>query len=201
MSEDIRRGGAVRRVTIDGFEVEATLTYEPVHEAEATEHPIIQGASPSDHIRKKPVTLQLEGVQSATPIDSVLRAETAEKQASRPREAYEFLQGLFGRLVTVSTDLGDYTNMTLLRLSAPRDVKTGEVLRFAVMFRQIRVVSNLTVDEPTLLLSKKSIRDLGKKNTTPTPEATKAKSIAAKAADSEIAQSAKAFLKSVGLVN
>lgn len=170
-----RFGTAPKPVTVDGFEIECTVSYEPVHEAEVTEHPVEQGANISDHIRTKPISLSLEGCQSAAPIGSQL---SEDAQAARPGEAYDFLVKLFGRIVTVSTELKDYENMALTRLSAPRDASTGEVLNFTCAFKQVRVVSNLTVEEPTELKSAKSVKDLGKKPTKPAPEPTVNRSLA-----------------------
>jgi len=198
MSDSIHRGTPAKRVKIDGFEIDAVIAYEPVIEIDATEHPVEQGASPTDHIREKPVTLTIEGVQSATPLNEAQRAETQEKQAARPREAYDFLAKLVGRLVTIETELRVYSNMTLRRLSAPRDATTGDVLNFSASFSAVAVVENLTIEEPTTISYKPGTKDLGKQSTKPTDEATRKKSVLAKGADSEIGKNILGKLEQVG---
>jgi hypothetical protein len=129
------------RAKIDGWEVDAVISFTPTHEAETTDHPIEDGSDPSDHIRVKPVMLQMEGLQSATPLG-------ADADDLRPRATYQRLVKIQTdrRLVKIETYLGDYSNMALLSLSPPQDPTTGEALRFNVTWKQVSQVSTQTVE-------------------------------------------------------
>jgi predicted nucleic acid-binding Zn ribbon protein len=128
------------RATIDGWEVDAVVSFTPTHEAETTDHPIEDGSDPSDHIRVKPVMLQMEGLQTATPLG-------ADADDLRPLATYQRLVKIQTdrRLVTVKTYLGEFASMALISLSPPQDVNTGEALRFSVTWKQVKQVSTQTV--------------------------------------------------------
>lgn len=152
-------------VTIDGLTVDAVVSFAVNHTAEVTSHPIESGADPTDHVRVKPVTIQLEGVQTATPLGDV------PTDPRRPRAFYESLVRIQTgrRLITVTNepDFGTYSNMVLTDLSPPQTSTTGDALRFTASFQQVTVATSLVVDEPTAEGVVRSKKKLGKQITKP----------------------------------
>lgn len=146
-------------VMIDAIEVDVSLSEQHVSEVEITEHPVEIGTNIVDHARPKPDVLTIEGVISndALPLpDAVLNAHEEHGQRFTTRStgqpqragiAYDDLRALkdAAKLITVVTSLVTYDNMMLRSLSAPRDPRTGQTLRFSATFVHVRVVSTKTV--------------------------------------------------------
>lgn len=149
-------GGPVvtTRAKIDGWEVDAVVLLVPAHEAETTDHPIEDGSDPSDHIHIRPVTVQMEGLQSATPLGEA-------SDDLRPRATYQRLVKIQTdrRLVTLNTGLGDFTNMVLTSLSVPQTPDTGEAIRFNVSWKRVSQVATQTVEltSSEVALTKKQV--------------------------------------------
>jgi hypothetical protein len=160
-------------VLIDELEVDATIKQDHTAEAEVTEHPVEQGADPSDHIRRRADTLSLDCVISSTPLGPNTNDGLAVAEGLAPRvvDAYAYLRRAMddGRLLTITTTLRVYQNMVLLSLRPSRDSKTGDALTFQAQFKQVRIVNNLRIEKPTTDLRVKGKTDLRKQPTTPAP--------------------------------
>jgi hypothetical protein len=148
--------------TIDSVVLDASVTQSHVTEVEVTEHPVETGAAISDHARKKPDTLSIEGIVSNTPMSRsqdhrIIATQSGnlstnvleDHPADRPgyaEDAYAKLLALAdsGKLITIVTSLRTYDSMVLTNLTVPRDAKTGDVLRFTANFKRVRVVTNKT---------------------------------------------------------
>lgn len=165
---------------IDTIELDAAISESHTGEVEVTEHPVEQGANVSDHARRKPETLSIEGVVSNTPISrkqnkraiqsqgkqftTTAEADTVQGQPGMAESAYTKLLFLKdnAKLITVVTKLRTYSNMVLKHLNVPRDARTGEVLRFTAQFLEIKIVQNRTVVLPVELPAAKPKSNRGK---------------------------------------
>lgn len=117
---------------IGGFYIDAAVREEHTLQNEITAHPVPEGADITEHIRRKPSPIRIEGVVSDTPIGDValLRSDTVLPS----REALEHLERIFAAKepVTVVTGLKTYTDMLPEQLTIPRDSSTGEALAFSL---------------------------------------------------------------------
>lgn len=146
------------RLTIDGFVIDASLTEDHAYECEVTSNPVETGLDITDNVRPLPIVLTLECIVSNTPIgDMVAIRENDSFSALGPSPADD----AFARLVrirdkrepvTVATDLKVYDTMVMQSLTVPRSAEDGESLRFTVVFKEVRLVTNdrttVRVDTP-----------------------------------------------------
>jgi hypothetical protein len=183
-------------VTIDTITLDASLTETHTAEVETTDHPVEKGANITDHLRAKPRMVTIEGVVTNTPMpDSGANAQNAEtsqvrtpdgrvvfesrtptQDATRAGAAYRDLLALrAGKLITIVTALETFESMAITSIAVPRDARSGQSIRFILQAKEIVQVSSATTQ---LVEDKvKSKKKLGKKAATPTPEATRSKSV------------------------
>jgi hypothetical protein len=181
---------------IDTITLDASLSESHNAEVEATDHPVEQGADVTDHLRAKPRTVTIEGLITNTPMPDpgvdarnaevtevrspdgrvVFDSRTPTMDATRAGAAYRDLLALrAGKLVTVVTAIETLENMAITSIQVPRDAKSGQALRFSIQLKEIRQVSSATTK---IVENKvKSKKDLGKQTPTPTPAATRSKSV------------------------
>ncbi len=138
-------------VTIDGFIIDATLTESHNFESDVTSYPTESGSVITDNIRPRPVTVQIDGIVSDTPIGTVATARANESTATGTN--FEFLpsDAALAKLleirdrrepITIETSLKRFESMALTQLEIPRDAETGNALRFSATFQQIVIVTN-----------------------------------------------------------
>lgn len=162
--------------SIDTLTLDASLSENHSVEVEVTDHPVEQGVNISDHRRRKPYSVTIEGVVTNTPSKPTgishpvtsrghtwIATQVADATASA--SAYSTLLALAdaSRLITVITALRRYDNMTITSLSVPRDAKTGQALRFTATLREIRIVRNDTVAISAKTTRAQKTTDLHKK--------------------------------------
>lgn len=147
--------------------LDASLSETHAQDAEATDHPVEQGANITDHVRPKPQMLTIEGFVSNTP---VIDARTAKVQflpdQPGPAEAaHQILKNRLqaGSLHTVQTKLDTYTNMLLISKNEPRNSQIGDSLQFTLTFKEIRIVFNQTITVITKDPQHQPKTDKGKK--------------------------------------
>lgn len=171
----------ITNASIGNVTLDASVNEVHSAEVEVTDHPVEKGANVSDHKRSKPETIQIEGVISNTPIPkpddqlttrqtgSISFSSRGEMDVSLVTNAWDALRKIKDgdELVQVITSLRIYDNMAITSLSAPRDARTGQVLRFTAQLKQIKIVNSQTV---AVSDTKKNV-SLGKKAATPTPAA------------------------------
>lgn len=150
--------------------------------ANATEYPVENGVSISDHILNKGVIYEISGIISDDPIDflnaSVIdrfRAPFLEhekiysSQVSQTRSfandspsknAFYLLNILYYQKIPVNiiTDLTEYKNMVMESLTIPRDQNTYRALKFDARFREVLLaqsewIENLAEYNPAEALS------------------------------------------------
>lgn len=138
-------------VYIDGYPMDLAISETHGFEASVTEHPVERGADMVDHVRARPIEIELECVVSDTPIGAIATDPTRQAEgqdAPLPSEdAYARLQAIRDarQPVTIETSLGTWTSMALVMLSVPRSRETTGGLFFTATFRQVRVVETQRV--------------------------------------------------------
>src|SRR5579859_3869773 len=155
--------------TLDSITVDATLSETPQYESETTDHPVEVGFNITDHVRPQPTVLTLECIISNTSIvtkDTVGRDAANQQgiQAIRSggaavtqdptvdagsivRIAFEQLKNIrdTGKLISVNSRFQQYNNMVIKSLSFPREPANGDLLRFSITLKEIKIVQNKTV--------------------------------------------------------
>lgn len=165
------------RAKIDALELDASVSEHHQTQVEVTDHPVEQGVAISDHRRRKPDTITIEGIVSNTALPDPSAGLTQQRSngqdflsrsirdTGKAEDAYSQLLDLADSttLITVVTAIRTYENMTLTELSLPRDARSGDSIRFTATFREIRVVQNATVQVQTSTPRGKPKKDLVKK--------------------------------------
>lgn len=136
---------------------DCSLEETHIDEAEITSHPVEVGSDISDHIRKLPVAIQLNGLVTETPI--VLLASLFAKSPlvidlnptdTRTESAYGELRRIMddGETVDVITSLREYTNMAITSMSVVRNRDNGNVLNCTLNLVEIIQATAFAVDLP-----------------------------------------------------
>ena len=156
--------------------------------ANATEFPVENGVTISDHILNKGVVYELSGIISDDPIDyfnkgaldrfkapfveqeriyssKVSQTRTFTKD-SPSKNAFYLLNILYYQKIPVNiiTDLTEYKNMVMESLAVPRDGQTSRALKFEARFREILLaqsewIENLAEYDPTKPLSQPQVNE------------------------------------------
>lgn len=183
-----------RKVRIDNLVIDATPEQDYGGDVEATDHPIEDGANPTDHARAMPDRFVATCVVSSVP------SNDTDRQQRGPFQAYSgggYAQGVFEQMVrmksdrklhTIVTPLHRYENMLLIGLSAPSRAQYGDAVVFKVTFKQIRIVQSGTAQFVT--------RPVATKTDKPTTKQQQSKKQGAK---EDRVTAIKRFTNSVGL--
>ncbi len=126
--------------------LDASLEETHTSASEVTEHPVEEGTNISDHIRRLPETLVINGVVTNHPL-FLLPSFTAPSPiqgdnltlSDRVKAAYDKLKEIHdaGTVVKVVTSLRDYTNMAITGFSVLRNAASGDVLNATISMREI----------------------------------------------------------------
>jgi hypothetical protein len=139
-------------------EFDASVTETHKDETEVTGFPVEDGAEISDHIRKLPSSIEVEGVISNTPIIFLASLQATspvigdlKPTLDRVETGYAKLREfqIAGILVDVITSLRSYKNMALTSISVTRDQRTGNILSSILSLREVMVATAMSVDLPT----------------------------------------------------
>jgi hypothetical protein len=117
--------------------------------AKPTRHPIeaedTEQATVSDHVQVEPLSIQIEGVVSGTPVLSIADlVERSQGGSNDPvKEAHQLVTEMVreGRLVDVVTTLRNYTSMVIESAEVPRDANKGNDLYISLTLTEVRLVS------------------------------------------------------------
>jgi hypothetical protein len=158
------------------FDALISATYSGT--AVLTDHPVEGSIDITDHIRRQPKQVQIKIVVSNSPIIVLasLRATPSvpgTDPATRAEAAFLFLEDIKdnGKLVHLSTNLFDYTNMAISSLSVTRDKDTSHVLEADITLREIQIAAAETTTPPVPADSTKTKKkNLGNKAKQPAPE-------------------------------
>lgn len=190
--------GKPRLAQIGVLTLDASLEETHSSASEVTEHPVEEGTNISDHIRRLPETLEINGIVTNHPLfllpsfdaPSPIQGDN-RRQSDRVKAAYDKLKEIHdsGELVDVVTSLREYTNMAITGFTTLRNASNGNVLNTTISMREIITAIVETVDAPVPVT--KTV-DQGKKTTKPADAA-----VSDKVTDS----AAIGILKGLGLVN
>lgn len=173
--------GSGRKARVGVVQFDASVSEGHGKEAEVPDHPVEVGADISDHIRRKPETLNVNGIVTNHPIVFLasLNAPSPKLGELAPTEdrveaAYSELRRVMdaGELVDAVTTLREYRNMAITSLQVQRDAANGNVLNAQLSLREIILASVERVDQPQPVAAAKN---LGRKATTPADATTDAK--------------------------
>ena len=131
----------LRRETPDVHFFDATTSQTHTFEYEATTNPVQDGASVTDHVRRMPIELTVDGLIVDTPFGF----PPVPIQQSRATRNFQKLLGFANMRepVLVATSLQIYESMIITRIVAPRDVESGSSIPIAISFREIRIAASL----------------------------------------------------------
>jgi len=117
---------------VGSVELDVTLREDHKYSSRVTTYPIEEGSSLSDHIINEPTIVVLEGIVTDTPL-SILSA------FNRSVDSFNRLIEIHNRreIVQVVTGLKVYNNMAITVLDVPREVTTGQSLRFTIELQEI----------------------------------------------------------------
>ncbi len=128
--------------TIAGFELDVAVDEVHTFDSDVTEHPVEQGAAITDHIRPRPISVQVVGIVSDTPIGDLATRRGLFSLPSNDALAHLLAIRAARQPVTIETSLQRWERMALKSLSMPCDAENGDALRFTAIFVQIDVVTN-----------------------------------------------------------
>lgn len=171
---------------IDVLELDATVSDTHEYTNELTNFPVEEGSDITDHIRRHPERVTIEGFVTNAPVkyfgvegkvqNQYLGDQAGTNDQSRASSAFDKLLELAGydpagksnpqtsgkrtaQIVSIVTGLREYSNMVMTRLNIPRNSQTGESLRFTAEFvRIIRVQTELVVVQNTSELNGRAPR-------------------------------------------
>ena len=154
----------VRKAIINGFTLDAAITENHNYDSEVTSYPVEIGGDITDHVRARPVTVDMECVVSDTPIGIMQQIRSGTTLPSD--DALAALLGMRSARepVTIETSLKTYTNMVLQNFSIPRSNNNGAALRFNVSFIQIEFITNNRTTIQTSSPRGQNKRNLGNKS-------------------------------------
>lgn len=139
-------------------EFDASVAETHNDEVEVTDHPVEDGSDVSDHMRKLPQTVILEGMISNSPLVFLASVQapspvigdftpTFDRVEAGYAKLREFQEA--GVLVDVITSLRSYSNMAILSIAVNRAAPSGNILSFVLTLREVKIAKSLTVDLPT----------------------------------------------------
>lgn len=146
-----------------GFvQLDCSISETHTDSAEITAHPIEDGSITTDHIRKLPVTLEINGLVTRTPITylaSLLAKPSTFASAGfipslpgsdRVDDAYALMQKMMDDGVTmiVITSLRNYSNMAIETLAVTRDSTTGQALNCTIILKEVKKAKALSIELP-----------------------------------------------------
>lgn len=129
---------------------DATTFIEPVYPSTATEHPLEDGSSTSDHIINGNITLKIEGMisDSASLFGFFLTPTTTAEAFESFKRARDNLE-----TVQVIADIDTFESMSIESVSFPRDPETGEALDIKLSLKQISIQDSSFVQEAAVVPS------------------------------------------------
>ena len=127
-------------LTPDKAYADVTEAQQHTFEWDATENPIQNGSTITDHVRRLPDTFDAVCVFTDTPFfpPSPIQLNRAHREWTKLLSFAEAREPVF-----IATSLRIYPSMIIRRLSVARDATTGAVIRVAILAREIRVASSL----------------------------------------------------------
>ena len=132
----------IRRETPDLLFTDVSTQQTHTYEFQPTTNPIQDGGTVTDHVRRMPESLDVDGLIVDTPLGF---APITPIFAARASNNFQKLLGFAQARepVTVATSLRIYESMIITRVVASRDVNSGSSIPVSISFREIRVAQAL----------------------------------------------------------
>jgi len=137
------------RSLLNLFEFDIVKTREAVYENEITENPVEDGTKITDHIIKKPIEINFDGLITEASIgNSILSGITrslpfgSTLERKSLTEAYKVLEGLRTNLTEIIIETpkgGFFRKMYVKSLRMLDDKDTSTTLKFNISFRQLSI--------------------------------------------------------------
>jgi hypothetical protein len=126
-------------IRIGGYLIDAAISERESLESEVTEYPVESGAVITDHVRNRPLMLDMEFVVSDTPIGEAAAARAdGVVPSSEARQKLKALRAT-RQPFTVVSGAGTYENMVFTSLEFPRDGSTGDALKGTATLQQLDI--------------------------------------------------------------
>jgi len=137
------------QLTIGDLTCDASVSEVHNTEADVTEHPVETGSDISEHYRKRPRMVSIDGIVTATPLETSFPGATAVSAVKSAisgddpvASARDLLNSYFddAKLITIATSFNTYDNVALLSLKVTRGSRTGQAMHFSCTAKQLRIV-------------------------------------------------------------
>lgn len=140
-------GKKYRQGSVGSIELDVTLREDHKYNSRVTTYPIEEGSTLSDHIINEPDIVVLEGIVTDTPLGFLSLFNRSVDTFNRLIQIHERRE-----IVTLVTGLKVYPNMTITNLEVPREVRTGQSLRFIIELQEVIIDTSVrvTVNEENL---------------------------------------------------
>lgn len=127
----------LRPCSINGIEFDALVNETKGYTSDVPAYAVEEGYSVSDNISIKPMTLEITGYLTNTPVTWQAHGN------GRVETVVAALENLYlsRRLVTVRTSTDVYTNMAIISLTVPKDETNKTSREIKVSLQQVTVVS------------------------------------------------------------
>ncbi len=173
--------GKPRLAQIGVLTFDASIEETHSSASEVTEHPVEEGPNISDHIRRLPDTIEINGLVTNHPLyllpslfaPSPIQGDN-RRQSDRVKVAYDKLEEIHkaGELISVVTSLREYDNMAITGFTVIRNAQNGNVLNATISLQEVLTVK---VEAPSEPLPVRRIIDQGKKKAKPATSAVESK--------------------------
>lgn len=152
----------------ESLAIDATASESHSGEMDVTEHPVETGANITDHARKKPRTVKIDGVLVDYPVEN-----PDDGNAGRALANLATLEALRdnGQLVELRSQVLTLSNLLIQAISYTRTKDIADAVRFSATLREVRLVDSQTVAIKTAVTSAKPKHSDGKKTGEPAKEA------------------------------
>jgi hypothetical protein len=187
LTQDIKLFFTDKQFRVGQLTVDALVKESHELRSQITEHPTESGESFCDHVINLPITIQLEGVISNTPLTFIgvttvnsIANHIKNRSNNMAELAFKMLEEIFSKRtpISISTSLKDYDNMVLESLSIEREGSSTQSLHFKATAKEIRVVNleTIKINTPAPKPERaKPKQRLGKQETKPASQEIKAK--------------------------
>lgn len=138
----------LRPCSIEGIEFDALINETKAYTSEVPAYAVEAGYSVSDNISIMPMTLEITGYLTNTPVT------WSGHGTGRVESIVSALENLYfsRQLVTVSTSTDVYTNMAIVSLTVPKDETNKTSREIKVSLQQVTVVSSQMTSIPASYL-------------------------------------------------
>ncbi len=127
----------VQPCSINGIEFDALINESRTYNSNVPEYAVEDGYNVSDHISVRPMTLEITGYITNTPVTWIGHGTGRVEAVVNQLENLYFSR----RLVTVSTSTDVYTDMAITSLTVPKDETNKTSREIKIGLKHVTVVS------------------------------------------------------------